>query len=131
MGDTGSLVCGFIVSVLAVQFVEMKPAVTGSPVIAIAILIVPILDTFRVFVLRIVAGVSPFTPDKNHIHHRLVQMGFSHLATVLVLALLNLISICIAVYFSGLGNNIVLLILISFALLFSISIEFAAKKKFA
>jgi UDP-N-acetylmuramyl pentapeptide phosphotransferase/UDP-N-acetylglucosamine-1-phosphate transferase len=128
MGDTGSLVCGFIVSVLAIQFVEMKPVVNGSPTIAIAILIIPILDTIRVFLLRILAGTSPFSPDKNHIHHRLVSLGLSQLATVIVLAKINLLAIFIAVYFSYLGNNNVLLILIGFGLLFSIIIEVAGKK---
>ena len=125
----GSIVCGFIISVLAIQFVEMKPAVPGSPVIAIAILIIPILDTLRVFILRILAGVSPFTPDKNHIHHRLVSLGLSQLTTVMVLAFLNLVSIFIAVYFSTQGNNSVLSILIGFALLFSISLEFFKRKQ--
>jgi len=129
MGDTGSLICGFIVAVLAIQFVEMKPAGNVSPVIAIAILIVPILDTIRVFILRILVGVSPFAPDKNHIHHRLIDMGMSQLSTVFILWFMNLCTIFLAVFFTYLPNNYVLLIILTFALIFSIFIELMKKKK--
>lgn len=129
MGDTGSLVCGFIISILAIQFVEMKSVSDVSPSIAIAILIIPILDTIRVFMLRIIAGVSPFSADKNHIHHRLIDIGFSQLTTVLILGLINLAAIVLAVYFSSLGSNNILIIILTFALLFSIVIEVMKKKK--
>lgn len=74
MGDTGSLVCGFIVSVLAIQFIEMglrvdQPFGSAAPSVAVGILFVPLFDTLRVFILRMAAGRSPFSPDKNHIHH--------------------------------------------------------------
>lgn len=129
MGDTGSLISGFIISILAIQFVEMKPIGNASPVVGIAILIIPIMDTVRVFLLRILVGVSPFSADKNHIHHRLIDMGFSQLTTVFTLAFINLAAIIISVYFSYLDNNSVLLILISFALVFSITIEFIKPKQ--
>lgn len=123
MGDTGSLVCGFIVSVLAIQFVEMKPVQDTSPVVAMAVLIIPIMDTLRVFLLRILVGVSPFSPDKNHIHHRLIDLGMSQLWAVFTLAFINILAIALVVYFSFLGNNEVLLILIAYAFSFSLIIE--------
>lgn len=129
MGDTGSLISGFIVSILAIQFVEMKPVQDTSPIVALAILIIPIMDTIRIFLLRTLAGVSPFSADKNHIHHRLIDMGFSQLGTVFTLAFINILAILLAVYFSFLGNNNVLLILLSFALIFSILIELVKKRK--
>ena len=81
MGDTGSLVCGFIVSVLAIQFIEMgklpgQPLGQASSAVALGILFVPLFDTCLVFLLRMLAGKSPFTPDKNHIHHCVLALGF-------------------------------------------------------
>lgn len=128
MGDTGSLICGFIVSIMAIQFVEMRPVVGSSPVIAISILIIPILDTVRVFILRILSGTSPFSPDKNHIHHRLMDIGLSQLGTLSVLVVVNLVAIFISVFFSDLGNNNLLLIIISYALVFSIVLELLRKR---
>lgn len=88
MGDTGSLVSGFIIAVLAIKFVETAP-VANAPAIAIAILIVPIVDTLRVFVIRILKGSSPFSPDRNHIHHVLAKFGLSNIQTILGLLATN------------------------------------------
>jgi UDP-GlcNAc:undecaprenyl-phosphate GlcNAc-1-phosphate transferase len=109
MGDTGSLVCGFIVSVLAIQFIEMgntagHPLGSVAPAVALGILFVPLFDTSRVFVLRMLAGKSPFAPDKNHIHHRLLELGFSQIGTVLLLGALNLTIILFVITFAYLGN---------------------------
>jgi UDP-GlcNAc:undecaprenyl-phosphate GlcNAc-1-phosphate transferase len=122
MGDTGSLVCGFIISVLAIKFVEMK-IVDNAPSVSIAILFIPILDTARVFVLRILAGKSPFTPDKNHIHHKLIDLGFSQLATVALLVLINVMAIGLVTYFDFMSLSMQLVMLFCFALLLSIIIE--------
>jgi UDP-GlcNAc:undecaprenyl-phosphate/decaprenyl-phosphate GlcNAc-1-phosphate transferase len=131
MGDTGSLVCGFIISVLAIQFIEMNAieAESKSPAIAVAILIIPILDTVRVFILRILAGASPFSPDKNHIHHRLIALGCSQLSTVLVLAIVNLVSIILAILFSFLAPTALLLVILTYAFVFSIVIEILVRKR--
>jgi UDP-N-acetylmuramyl pentapeptide phosphotransferase/UDP-N-acetylglucosamine-1-phosphate transferase len=93
MGDTGSLLIGLISVVMAVKFIELNkvaanitPAIFSAPALAVAILIGPIFDTLRVFVMRISSGVSPFTADRNHIHHRMLRLGFNHLQTTLILA---------------------------------------------
>ncbi|HSZ25416.1 MAG TPA: MraY family glycosyltransferase [Cytophagaceae bacterium] len=122
MGDTGSLVCGFIVSVMAIKFVEVK-LIPNAPTVSIAILFIPILDTIRVFILRIFAGKSPFTPDKNHIHHRLMDIGFTQLSTVLILVLINVLAIGLVVYFQYLSLTLQIMLLFLYALLFSIIIE--------
>jgi len=132
MGDTGSLVCGFIISVMAIQFIEMKGTET-SPCVAIAILFIPILDTLRVFFLRIINGISPFSPDKNHIHHRLIALGLSPFLTVASLAALNVIAIVLAIFSvnAGYDNMKVILLLVTYALLFSIILELIYKRKLA
>jgi len=122
MGDTGALVSGFIISILAIHFIEMGK-ITSAPSISIAILFIPIFDTLRVFIIRIYAGRSPFMPDRRHIHHYISDMGFSHFQVVMILTALNLIIILFTIYFSDLGNGILLLALGGFSLLLSILLE--------
>jgi UDP-N-acetylmuramyl pentapeptide phosphotransferase/UDP-N-acetylglucosamine-1-phosphate transferase len=119
MGDTGSLLCGFIVSILAIQFIEMR-AVPASPSVALGVLFVPLFDTLRVSIIRILKGKSPFAPDKNHVHHRLLAMGFSQISTVLILAFINVLVILFAFNFSSWGNVGVLLMLLSFSVVLSV-----------
>jgi UDP-N-acetylmuramyl pentapeptide phosphotransferase/UDP-N-acetylglucosamine-1-phosphate transferase len=109
MGDTGSLVCGFIVSILAIQFIEMgklpdQPLGQASPAVALGILFVPLFDTCRVFLVRMLAGKSPFTPDKNHVHHCVLALGFSQISTVLLLLALNAVVIALVISFAYLGS---------------------------
>lgn len=127
MGDTGSLVCGFLIAVLAIQFVQLSP-VQNTPAMTIAVLFIPIVDTIRIFLLRILAGVSPFAPDKNHIHHRLVTIGCSHLTAVMILASVNLVAIFLVMAVSNLGNTISILILVAYGVLFSVVLEILANR---
>jgi UDP-GlcNAc:undecaprenyl-phosphate GlcNAc-1-phosphate transferase len=125
MGDTGSLVCGFIVSILAIQFIEMglrvgQPFGQTSPAVALGVLFVPLFDTLRVFTLRMMAGRSPFSPDKNHIHHRILAMGFQQISTVMLLGLLNILVILFVIKFAYLGNMILIGSLVGFGVLLSI-----------
>lgn len=85
MGDSGSLIIGMVLFVLAVKLVEhdlstVPLAMKGvsKPVLAMAILCYPLIDTLRVFVYRAIQGRSPFSADKNHIHHRLIALGMNH-----------------------------------------------------
>ncbi|NEM96547.1 undecaprenyl/decaprenyl-phosphate alpha-N-acetylglucosaminyl 1-phosphate transferase [Pontibacter sp. BT327] len=119
MGDTGSLLCGFIISVLAIQFIEMRQ-VPAAPSVAIGILFVPVFDTVRVFAIRIFSGKSPFIPDKNHVHHRLLAIGFSQIGTVLALAAVNIVVILFVVSFSSWGNLYLLIVMLVFSVIFSI-----------
>jgi len=99
MGDTGSLLLGFLVAIVAVSFSEFnRPdnqpnlvySMNSAPAVAMAILIVPIVDTLRVFMLRVSRGNSPFAADKNHIHHRMLALGFSHLQISLIIGSINI-----------------------------------------
>jgi UDP-GlcNAc:undecaprenyl-phosphate GlcNAc-1-phosphate transferase len=119
MGDTGSLVCGFIVSILTIQFIEMR-AVESAPTVALGILFVPLFDTLRVSFIRVMKGLSPFAPDKNHIHHRILAMGFQQISTVLLLAFINGIVILFVLSFSSWGNLYLLGCLLAFSLVLSL-----------
>lgn len=123
MGDAGSLVCGFIIAVLAIQFVEMRP-LEATPSIAMGVLIIPIWDTLRVTIIRLLKGISPFTPDKNHIHHKLIALGFSQIGTVITLGIVNLVVVLFVVNFRDLGVNYLLLILIVMSVILSVMLEF-------
>jgi UDP-GlcNAc:undecaprenyl-phosphate GlcNAc-1-phosphate transferase len=125
MGDTGSLVCGFIVSILTIQFIEMglrvgQPFGASSPAVAIGILFVPLFDTLRVFIVRMMAGRSPFSPDKNHVHHRILAMGFQQISTVMLLGLLNIVVILFVINFAAIGNTWLIVGLIAFSVVLSI-----------
>lgn len=107
MGDSGSLVVGAIMCVLAISVINLPELFNGKtitniavpswlasvnkPVIVMSILVYPLIDTIRVFTIRAVKGVSPFTADRNHIHHRLIDLGLNHTKTVLALYLYNII----------------------------------------
>lgn len=103
MGDSGSLTVGAIISVLAINAIDLPTAkmpdwINGNmPIIVMAILVYPLIDTLRVFAIRTFKGVSPFTADKNHIHHRFIALGLSHRKTVLWLYAYNILVIAIAI----------------------------------
>ena len=86
MGNSGSLVLGVICSILAIEFIEVNSkldgkslqALSGAPAVVIAVLFVPLLDTIRVVVLRLRVGANIFQRDRRHIHHLLVDAGYSH-----------------------------------------------------
>lgn len=128
MGDTGSLVSGFIIAVLSIKFVETR-VVQNAPAMTLAVLFIPVLDTIRVFIIRIFAGDSPFAPDKNHIHHKLVEIGFSHIFSVILLALVNISVIVTMFLLQGYGNTQLLLSLIMLGVIVSISLEILVRKK--
>ena len=80
MGDGGSLVIGFIIACCAISACSMpiQPAGVINPVFILCILAYPSIDTLRVFTLRILSGKSPFSADRNHIHHLLIDKDFNH-----------------------------------------------------
>lgn len=83
MGDTGSLVLGFVIAVLCIRLMQINviipnPIVLNAPVFVLGVVFIPVFDTIRVFAVRIWKGKSPFEADKTHIHHLLTNQGFSH-----------------------------------------------------
>jgi UDP-N-acetylmuramyl pentapeptide phosphotransferase/UDP-N-acetylglucosamine-1-phosphate transferase len=123
MGDTGSLLMGTVCSILALKFIEMNHGndsahtFGAAPAIAIAVLILPIYDTLRVFTMRVAQGRSPFSPDKRHIHHVLLQAGLSHSQATAVLVIINLTFIIVAFALNYYGTIAVLAVEIGLAML--------------
>lgn len=124
MGDTGSLLLGLINSILVIKFINLSSSqavalpLAAAPAIGIAILMIPLFDTLRVFGLRIVDGRSPFSPDRTHVHHFLLDIGFSHRSITILCVVLNSIFIGIAVGLRNLGTTSVIGILLVTGLLF-------------
>jgi len=136
MGDTGSLLLGLVCSILIIQFIEMHKVIGDSPyrfaaapAAAIGILILPLFDTFRVFTTRILKGNSPFLPDRNHIHHLLIDTGLSHMQASGILILVNGFFIFLVVKLQGLGNMNLLLVVISLAFILTAILYAISKSK--
>lgn len=128
MGDTGSLVIGFIISVASIQFIEVLP-IKNSPAIVLGVLFVPVLDTLRVFTIRLLNGVSPFAPDKNHLHHRLIDFGIGQVGAVFCLLFLNLLVIVSVLFLkNSMSINQIVFILCAFAIIISLVLDFLPKK---
>ena len=126
MGDTGSLIVGFILSILAINFVELSFNALpysfpfrSSPAMAIAILIIPLTDTLRVFILRVIRKKSPFTADRNHLHHLLMDLGLSHRETSLILFSVNFIFIILALSLRNISSLVLLILEVVLAIFFS------------
>lgn len=109
MGDTGSLVLGTIMAVIVIQFNEFNINLTqpftlaSSPAVSFGILIYPLADTLRVFIIRALQFKSPFTADKNHLHHRLLTLGFSHKRATYTIIVMNILFIIPVIALNHLG----------------------------
>ncbi|MCG8672703.1 MAG: undecaprenyl/decaprenyl-phosphate alpha-N-acetylglucosaminyl 1-phosphate transferase [Pseudomonadales bacterium] len=86
MGDTGSQFLGLILGV-ELLLLTQQADIMLSKALPLLILGLPLVDTITVMGNRILSGKSPFSPDKNHLHHRLLKLGFSHYETVVILYL--------------------------------------------
>ncbi|HEY0976158.1 MAG TPA: MraY family glycosyltransferase [Flavobacteriales bacterium] len=127
MGDSGSLIIGAVISVLAMRIVDHDVSrlpvwlrTVPAPLFAMAAIAYPLVDTFRIFFVRAARGVSPFSADRNHIHHRLMAMGLGHKGTVLALAAYALTLIALSLLTRDILPNKGLFILGSTALVLSL-----------
>jgi len=124
MGDTGSLLLGLINSILVIKFINIagNPAsnfpISAAPAIGFSILMIPLFDTLRVFGLRIINRRSPFSPDRTHVHHFLLDLGLNHRMVTITCVLVNITFIVIAFFMRNLGTTFVLGILLISAFIF-------------
>jgi UDP-N-acetylmuramyl pentapeptide phosphotransferase/UDP-N-acetylglucosamine-1-phosphate transferase len=103
LGDCGSLVLGLIGYALSTSVIQTPAALIpealselSRPVLAMAILAYPLVDTLRVFFLRTIRGISPFNPDQNHMHHRLMMKYKSHKKTAVFVYIYSISLVLIA-----------------------------------
>jgi len=117
MGDTGSLLIGIINSILVIKFITIasNPSspipLESAPALGFAILLVPLFDTLRVVSHRILNRRSPFCPDRNHIHHFLLDLGLSHKMIAFTCVATNILFIALAYSLRFAGSSIVMLVL--------------------
>jgi UDP-N-acetylmuramyl pentapeptide phosphotransferase/UDP-N-acetylglucosamine-1-phosphate transferase len=119
MGDTGSMIIGFLIAFFIVRFIGYSQTHFESqfhnsgPVFAIAIVFFPLIDTMRIFIVRLVIlKKSPFQADKNHLHHRFLELGYSHMRTTTSIVLINVIIVVLAYFIKDLEIHIQAMLLI-------------------
>ena len=136
MGDTGALVIGLMLSFLAVRFININFGLPdphslkfqSSIGTGICVLIIPIFDTARVIIIRMINLQSPFKADHNHLHHQLLHMGYSHSQAVTILAGINLAFIGVACILRNQGDTVILLIVVLACIATSLAVRSARKK---
>lgn len=122
MGDSGALLLGYVLSAFVFHFCEINAYhqvpdslhMSAAPAVALCLMTVPIFDTIRVSFTRIKHHKSPFRPDRNHIHHLLLNTGLNHIQTTGVLFLVSLIFIALALV--GRNWNMWVLVGVDFAI---------------
>lgn len=130
IGDGGTLVMGIVMSTFVVNILSSKTSTEaidtdfGLVAFTLATMSIPIFDTLRVMLSRIVKGTSPFHPDKTHLHHMFIDMGFSHAgATVSILTLNSIIIACqILVWYIGLSVDVQLYVVIGLGIAFTLGL---------
>ena len=95
MGDTGSQFLGFITVCLSILITQAETCAV-SPVLPLLILGLPVLDTVTVMTIRLAQGRSPFAPDRNHLHHQIIGLGFYHNEAVAIIYVLQIILLTLA-----------------------------------
>ena len=111
MGDAGSQLLGYTIGVLSIRATQ-NPASPVSAALPLLLLALPILDTLSVMVQRISEGRSPFSPDKNHIHHKLLALGFEHHEAVMVIYAIQSVLFLVA-YFLRYESDLLILALVT------------------
>ena len=122
MGDTGSMILGFLLAFTAICFIDIfidkelpevpRYYLQSAPAIAMAILILPIIDTLNVFIIRICNGKSPLVADKNHIHHSLLKLGLTHRRSTTYILMYYLFIVSVAYFFRHINVNVLLLVIV-------------------
>lgn len=137
MGDTGSLSLGFVLSVLTVLFIDTNgtlisnhPWKFNAPIASgIALMIVPVYDTTRIFTRRIRRGRSPFAPDKNHVHHFLMRMGLTHDKVAITLGVIKLFFIGLIFIGASYSDYLMLPLIIVTAIIFGARLDALTLKR--
>ncbi|WPO82467.1 MraY family glycosyltransferase [Chryseobacterium sp. JJR-5R] len=122
MGDTGSMLLGFLLAFTSICFIDVfidrkLPGVPryylqSAPVMAVAILILPIVDTLNVIIIRLANKKSPFDADKNHIHHKFLQLNLTHRRSSFYIILYYLFVVGVAYYFRHININLLLVVIL-------------------
>jgi putative glycosyltransferase/acetylmuramyl pentapeptide phosphotransferase len=143
MGDTGSMIVGFVLAILAIKFFALDTTSLESAIInptnkvwvLLSIIFIPFFDTTRVFTTRIIRHGKPFKADRSHIHHVFIDyLKLSHAKASILLASINLsvfiVILCLNTYLSSLWLGVLLtsIFIILSALLFYVNRSYHSLK---
>ena len=135
MGDSGSLIIGMFICVLSIKLIEYPLTSLdkfwvhiSKPIVVIAALSYPLTDTLRIFIIRAAKGQSPFAADKNHLHHRLLDCGYSHAKTVIIIYAFSLVTVGASLLSYFLNPSLSLFVVIACCVLFILTIHLLHKK---
>ena len=111
MGDTGSLTLGYLIAFFGLEFYNMNINtdmfhIRSAPAVFLGMVFIPAFDTLRVFCVRIKAGLSPFYPDKRHIHHKMLRIGLTHFRSAMVIIALQAGFILLNILLKDLNINL-------------------------
>lgn len=137
MGDTGSMLIGFVMALLAMKFIEsvrILPKdhaykILSVPVFTLTILIIPLFDTLQVFLIRLSKRKSPFHPDRNHIHHMLIDLGATHMQATFSLVLFNVVMIFAVFFLQEVRGEYLLAIILIIPTFLAILLSYLRAKK--
>ena len=125
LGDTGAMITGLLIAIFAIRFLNFESdslflsRSQSTPAVLLCVLIIPVFDTARVFILRILRGKSPFAADRTHIHHRLLDISGSHLNTTAIILSVNVIFIAMALFLRNMNTELLILITLALAAMLS------------
>ena len=123
MGDTGSMILGFLLAFTAICFIDIfidkklpefpRYFLQSAPAVTIAILILPIVDTLNVVIIRIFKKQSIFGADKNHIHHSMLELGLTHRRSSAYIMMYYLLIVSVAYFLRHINVNLLLLVVLT------------------
>ncbi len=110
MGDTGAMLIGVVNAILVIHFINTAEntgilPVLASPAMGFGVLLIPLMDTLRVFAIRILHGRSPFSPDRNHVHHLLLDKGLSHMQVTIAISIASIVFLVLSYLCLPLGTT--------------------------
>jgi len=134
LGDTGAQFLGFMMAIVVIRFNEMNLSstipwhVNAAPVVSFGILLIPVFDTFRVMISRMLQGKSPFHADRTHIHHHLLCFGLSHRQVTALLFCVSIIYAALAFTLQNINMYLATFLLVASALLLSYTLVYFARR---
>jgi UDP-GlcNAc:undecaprenyl-phosphate/decaprenyl-phosphate GlcNAc-1-phosphate transferase len=137
MGDTGALVIGMMLAILAIHFIDLNYNLpdeapyrfNASISTAGCFIMIPLVDTSRIIILRLWKKQSPFKPDKSHIHHAIMRLGKSHSETTLILVSTQILFVGLAIILKQASDIVVLGVIVLVSIILSVFLDRLILKK--
>jgi UDP-N-acetylmuramyl pentapeptide phosphotransferase/UDP-N-acetylglucosamine-1-phosphate transferase len=137
MGDTGALVIGMFLAILTIHFINLNynlPAsapykFNASIATAACFIMIPLVDTLRIIILRLLKRQSPFKPDKSHVHHAIMRLGKTHGQTTIILGATQIFFIVMAVVLKDISDKYMLLGVVILSIILSMTLDRLILKK--